>query len=462
MTPSPLAASFRDPSGFVYSSDGVVYRQVNRSYQGHYDSLMNSGLYDALVTRGWLVRHEEVSIDGSARAGAYRVIKPERIPYISYPYEWCFSELKNAALLTLDIQMLSLSLGMTLKDASAYNVQFVGHRPVFIDTLSFERYEDGAPWVAYRQFCQHFLAPLALMVHADRRIAHLLRRYVDGIPLDLATRLLPPSSRFRFGLLIHIHAHARSQARHQHDGRYSSRVKQRLPKSRLIALVDSLRGTVRRLTLPHAATEWSAYYQDTNYSDAAMAAKESAVQRMIETYSGPLGVIHDLGANTGRFSRLLVRPGRYVVSHDVDEMAVEGNYLRTRAKGVDGVLPLVLDLTNPSPSLGWALTERTSSLDRLSGGTVAALALIHHIAISNNVPLPRIAEFFAAIGNTLLIEFVPKEDSQVQRLLATRKDIFPDYTQEAFETAFAPHFRILEKQSISGSARMLFAMRRHG
>ena len=452
-------ASFRDPSGFVYTADGVLYRQVNSSYLPHYELLMSSGLYDALVANGWLVRHE--AVPGDSDAGSTRILRPDRIPYVSYPYEWCFSQLKDAALLTLDMAMVSLAHGMTLKDASAFNVQFVGSQPMFIDSLSFERYEEGVPWVAYRQFCQHFLAPLALMSHVDTRVGHLMRAYLDGIPLDLASHLLPAATRLRPGLLLHIHGHARSQRRHADAGRAPSAIRPRsLPKSRLIALLDNLRNTVRRCELRQAATEWGDYYDDTSYSDAAMSAKQAAVKQLVATVAQPEDIVHDFGGNTGRFSRLLAEDGRYVVSHDIDPLAVERNYTYNRSNGVTRVLPLLLDLTNPSPAIGWALNERASALDRVSRGTVVALALVHHLAIANNVPLTHLAEFFAGVANALIIEFVPKEDPQVQRLLATRHDIFPDYSREGFERAFAAHFDVRAVQAVTGTPRTVFAMTR--
>lgn len=456
MTDQRLGSSFRDPSGFMYTAGGTLFRQVNESYRTHYDLLMQSGLYETLVGKRWLVPHEEVE-----SAGAYKTLKPAVVPYVSYPYEWCFSQLKDAALLTLDILTTSLSFGMVLKDASAYNVQFIGARPVFIDTLSFETYEEGAPWVAYRQFCQHFLGPLALMAHRDVRLRQLLERFIDGVPLDLVSGLLPLRTRARYGLFAHIHLHARSQERHRDDA--SRRERPRIPKLskfRLLALIDSLRATVMGCRLPEGRTEWSDYYDETNYSREAMAAKEALVKRLVEETADAGSLTHDLGGNTGRFSRLVAGPDRYVVSHDIDELAIERNYLEGRKLGSESVLPLVLDLSNPSPSLGWALEERSSALERIAGGTVIALALIHHLAISNNVPLPHLAELFGRLARTLIIEFVPKEDSQVRRLLATREDVFPDYTITAFETEFARFFEIVQRHRVPETERTLYAMRR--
>lgn len=456
-----LGASFRDPSGFVFVADGVLFRQVNQPYRDHYDRLMSSGLYKALVEKKWLVPHEEV--DAHASPEAYRILKPRPVPYISYPYEWCFSQLKDAALLTLDIQLLSLSFGMVLKDASAYNVQFIGSSPVFIDTLSFETYQDGAPWVAYRQFCEHFLGPLALMARSDVRLRHLLKSFIDGVPLDLVSELLPHRTRARFGLLAHIHLHARSQQRHRDDaGTGQAPRVGKLPRMRLIALMESLRGAVAGCQLPERRTEWGDYYDETNYSQEAMSAKETLVRQMLDEIADPTALTHDIGANTGRFSRLVANKDRYVIAHDVDELAIERSYQEGKRLRSGAVLPLVLDLVNPSPAIGWALEERSSALERIAGGNVIALALIHHLAISNNVPLPHLADLFGRLAGTLIIEFVPKEDSQVRRLLATREDVFPDYTLAAFEAAFGEVFEITSREPVPGTVRTLFAMRRRG
>lgn len=203
--------SFRDPSGFVFRQDGIIYRHVNIVYKENYDYLITSGLYQDLTGRGLLIPHDEVDIDYAKSESAYKTLRPKLVEFISYPYEWCFSQLKDAALTTLQIQKRSLEYGMTLKDASAYNIQFMAGKPTLIDTLSFEKYHEGEPWVAYKQFCQHFLAPLALMSYRDIRLNQLFRIYIDGVPLDLASSLLPLRTRFNPPLLFHIHLHAVSQ-----------------------------------------------------------------------------------------------------------------------------------------------------------------------------------------------------------------------------------------------------------
>jgi len=465
MSDSVVPSSFRDPSGFVFKRDGVLYRQVNTAYGDDYDHLMGSGLYDALNASGQLVTHTEEDVPASIPDIAYKTIRPEIIPFISYPYEWSFSALKDAALLTLSIHELALDHGMVLKDASAYNIQFVDARPTFIDTLSFERYREGEPWIGYGQFCQHFLAPLALMSYCDIRLLGLSRVFIDGVPLDLASKLLPTRTRLRPSLSLHIHLHAKTQSRHSnagHDAKADQRTQKRLASGKVSlqamrGLTDNLRSAVSKLHWKPAGTEWGDYYEDTNYSAADEASKEELVTRFISQIRPE--AVWDLGANTGKFSRIASNAGIPTIAFDVDPAAVEKNYLTCIEGRETNMQPLQLDLTNPSPALGWRNAERDSLIERGPADLVLALALVHHLAISNNVPLSNVAEFMASLCRVLVIEFVPKSDSQVQRLLSTRKDIFPDYTPEGFEKAFAAFFDIEEAVVVGKTKRKLYLMR---
>ncbi len=450
-------ASFRDPSGFLFTRAGTLYRQVNQYYQADYDLLMKSGLYAALVKAGLLVRHTEAAVEARNPALAYKVIQPERVQFISYPYEWSFSQYKDAALATLAIQKRALESGMSLKDSSAYNIQFQHGKPVLIDTLSFEIFREGEPWVAYRQFCQHFLAPLALMALKDIRLSQLMRIYIDGVPLDLASQLLPGSTRFNFGLTVHIHQHAAAQKRYAgKEIKLETATNPRFNKMALLGLVDSLEGAIKGLTWKPAGTEWAEYYDATNYSDAAFEHKRELVGKFVER-AQPKNV-WDMGANNGVFSRVAGDKGVFTLACDIDPAAVEQNYRFVKEKKEENLLPLVVDLTNPSPALGWSNQERQSLQQRGPADMILALAVIHHLAISNNVPLPQLADYFAGLGTWLVIEFVPKSDSQVQRLLASRKDIFTDYNQETFEAVFSENYTIHESVAIRGSERRLYLM----
>jgi len=451
-----LNSSFRDPSGFVFLEGNNIFRVVNNSYRDDYDKLM-SKLYPALTQAELLISHTEVDFDSTKKANQYKLLQAEKIPFISYPYEWSFSQYKDAALTTLAIQRKALEQGMTLKDASAYNIQFYRGKPIFIDTLSFEKYEEGSPWIAYGQFCRHFLAPLTLMAYHDPRMGAMMRDYIDGIPLDLASGLLPFKSRFRVPLFLHIHLHASSQKRHADSENKSAKTAKKFSHAAMMGLIDSLENGIKKLRLKTDRTEWGAYYEETILSNDYLLKKQTLVSRFLEDIDAKL--VWDVGANDGTFSRLAAKKS-YTVAFDIDHLAVEYNYLKIKEKQEKNILPLQLDLTNPSPAIGWNNEERDSVFGRENPDLILALALVHHLAISNNVPLRKLATFFANLTPQLIVEFVPKIDLRVRTLLATREDIFPDYTKEGFEAAFDEYFTIEDMQKIEGTDRVLYLMQR--
>ena len=457
MTAAKLPASFRDPGGFLFTLENEIYRQVNVIYKQEYDHFISSGLYETLVHSGLLIPHQETEMDFPDPGSGYKILKPEKISFISYPYEWCFSQLKDAALINLRIQKTALDYGMSLKDASAYNIKFQKGKPVFIDTLSFEKYQEGRPWVAYRQFCQHFLAPLALMSRKDVRLQQLLKIHIDGVPLDLASSLLPFKTRFKYSLLTHIHVHARTQKRYAGQTINKKSIP-KLSRRGLIGIINSLESAINSLEWNPKGTEWSDYYQDTNYTPEGFEHKKEIVQKFLARSSPE--TVWDVGANTGNFSRLASDKGIQTIAFDVDPAAVEKNYMALKSNRETDILPLVNDLTNPSPGIGWQNTERMGLMERGPADTLIALALIHHLAISNNLPFSKVADFMQQVCHWLIIEFVPKKDSQVQRLLSTRDDIFTDYSQEAFEQEFGRYFAIIDKTQIKQSERSVYLMQK--
>lgn len=458
------SSSFRDPAGCVFRENNEVYRQVNLVYKPHYDMLIESGLYEVLIKKDLLIAHQEIEFrieieqQGNLTCGTkpsvYKICKPKNVPFISYPYEWCFSQLKDAALATLEIQSIALKHGMILKDSSAFNIQFVNGKPLLIDTLSFERYEPGKPWIAYRQFCQHFLAPLVLMSAVDVRLGSLSRNYIDGIPLDLACKLLPTLALIRPSVAIHLAIHANA---HRNTATRLEPVGQQGGFSRdaMLGLVDSLKSAVEALKIGKVKSDWSGYYDDNNYSEAAQAEKQKIVASFIDQTEPRM--LWDFGANTGAFSDIAAAKGISTVSMDFDHNCVETNYLKCRESG-QSLLPLVIDLSQPTPAIGWANSERQRLDQRGKADTILALALVHHLAIANNVPLDQIAAYFSKLGRWLIIEFITKEDSQVKRLLSSRQDIFADYSLTSFEESFSQYFTIVERTPIAGSHRTVYLL----
>ena len=451
-----LPASFRDPSGFLFLHNHHLYRQINTAYAPHYEEFIDSGLYESLLKEELIIPHSDVTANWDLPEEAYKIIQPETIPFISYPFEWSFSQLKDAALTTLSIQKKAMEFGMTLKDSSAYNVQFHKGRPLLIDTLSFEHLVEGKPWIGYRQFCQHFLAPLALMAMRDVRLSMLLRTYIDGIPLDLASAMLPLRTRFNFSMQSHIHLHAAAEKRFAGK---SVRQKTTMGTYGLAGIIENLERTVKKLKWEPQGTAWGTYYSMHEYAEESFEHKKELVRQYFSETQATS--VWDLGANTGVFSRIASEAGVPTIAFDMDPAAVEVNYLNSRTKNEAHLLPLLIDLTNPTPGLGWANKERTSLLDRGKPDAVFALALIHHLAIANNLPLEDLAEFFSKLGHWLIVEFIPKEDSQVQKLLAHREDIFDGYTRDRFEKTFGKYFSTHRKESIAGSLRTLYLMEKN-
>ncbi len=449
----PLPSSYRDNNGFVFEMDGQVYRQIHPQYQVHYKQLMQSGLYDELVKKNWLIPHTEIE-NKELNVSGGSVIHPVQIPFISYPYEWSFDMWKDAALLTLNIAMAALQKGMMMKDATPFNIQFYNGRPVFIDTLSFEIYDEGKPWIAYHQFTECFLAPLLLMHYCHPDTNKFFAVYPNGIPLDVLIGLLPNRSRWNVNTFLHIHLQAKfSGKQNQNSGKQSFFSKQKLQ-----ILLKGLHAFVNKLSIKKIKTTWDDYYTDTILGDAYLKAKTSLVQSFINQTD--FKTVIDLGANEGHFS-LLFNNDKKVIATDFDPTCINELYLNIKKNGRENILPLVNNLTTPSPAIGWANTERDSFTTRLKADLVMALALVHHLAIANNVPLNLIAGWLKPMGEMLIIEFVPRSDEKVKLLLQNREDIFENYSLKNFKSIFTENYTILKEEQIAGTERVLFLMKRN-
>jgi len=446
-------SSFRDPSGYVFYYNNAVYRTIENIYAPHYTCLMTSGLYLSLTEQRLLIPHKEIDIEISPPIKPYKIIAPENISCISYPYEWCFEQLKEAAVITLKCQLESLEHGMTLKDASSYNIQFYKGQAIFIDTLSFEKHTEGMAWKAYGQFCRHFLAPLLLMKYVSLDANALLKNYLDGIPLDFTSNLLPLKTKFNLSILSHIHWHASSQKRYQN---IEKKIKHRaLPTKHLKLFIRSLLNVVNSLSINNAnESTWSNYYMDTNYTDISLESKKTIIERW-GTSVNPKKVC-DWGANNGYFSRIFSEKGIETIAIDNDPIAVNNNYTQVKESKNNYLLPLWADITNPSPAIGWATEERSTLLSRTKADLSMALALIHHLHITHHICFEQMAYLFQRQTQYLIIEFIPKTDTQVQKLLLNRPDIFDTYDIFHFEKAFKHFFELIDKENIYDSERILY------
>lgn len=452
MTRVPSDNSFRDPHGNVFVKNGCIFRSIESSYFQHYQTLMDSGLYKVLTEREILVEHKEVSRN---RNKPYWIIKPHQIPFISYPYEWCFSQLKSAAMTMLTIEKFALAHNMTLKDASAYNIQFVGLKPLLIDTLSFIPYKNNSPWVGYRQFCMQFLAPLLLMSTVDHSLHSVLLAYPDGVPLHLASRLLPRRSYGSVLAFTHIHL----QGWLATNQLYRKRAKQEwdMPKRNLLALIENLLSSIERIKPPYGRGHWKQYYDTLSYSPSAFEAKQRIVTQMLRRIPGKTAL--DIGANTGIFSTLCISQGFYTIAIDNDPYCIEALHSSVPTANSSTLLPLCVDVAHPSPSLGWANKERNSFIARGPFDVLLGLAVIHHLRITNGIPFSKQAETFSTLCKYCIIEYIPKDDVRVQEMLLNRDDVYTDYSENAFISVFKKFFTIQQRVPIPASQRVLYIMK---
>ena len=426
------SGSFRDPAGRVFYRGGRVFRTVSARAADDFRAVWQTGFVQRLAAEGKVAgtRIAEEGEYGQAPPDAACVLAHERIPFVSYPYEWCFAALQSAALLHLDVQIEALAAGVVLSDASAYNVQFNGARPVFIDVLSFRPYVEGAFWPGQRQFTEQFLVPLLL--HSAAGIPHneWYRGFQEGIPADCLLKVLPVRRLFSGRMLMYIALPVWFQARSARATDIAKLRELKLSRDRYRGMLRDLRDWIARLNPRARRSAWRDYVSTCSYSDEESGHKREFVQRIVSERRPR--VLWDLGCNTGAYARAALEAGAgYVVGFDMDHGALDAAY-REAARNRRPFLPLVLDCTNPSPDQGWRQIERMGLQRRAGSDFVLALALVHHLAISRNVPFDQLVEWLAGLAPEGIVEFVPKDDPLVKSMLALREDIFQYYTRENF------------------------------
>ncbi len=451
------ASSFRDPSGYIFEEEGIVRRCILPIYFKQYNELKDKGFYTKLFKSGLLIPHKEVSEDLNKI-----IIEPDQIPFITYPYEWSFNQYKEAALLTLKLQKFCLDHNFSLKDASAFNVAFHKGKAIFIDTLSFDFYEENKPWRAYKQFISHFFGPLVLSSYHGAAILKLISNFMDGLPLGMISSMLPIKTRFSPTLYSNIHLLAKFEDKHNEEYHPKSR-KTSLSKKAQLNIIKILYDYIKGLSLKQHS-EWGNYYDKINYSDKAFRAKLNTIQNFTNLSNAK--TLIDIGGNNGFFVRKLNSNFKLVLVCDIDNNAVDDNYEKTKNNKESHILPFVLDVSNPSAGIGFNNKERLSFLKRVKAfapDVTLALALIHHMTLSHNITFDMSAKFFAIFSKYLIIEFPKRTDSWVERLLSAKgqfREHFDFYALDNFEMAFTNFFEVLEKQNLPDSHRVLYFLKR--
>jgi len=450
------SSSFRDPSGYVFVDNGDIKRVINPIYFKQYKALTDSGFYKTLFENNLLIPHTELT-----NTEQNIIIKAEKIPFITYPYEWSFNMYKEAALLTLKLQKYSLEKGFSLKDASAFNITFHNGKAIFIDTLSFDFYQENSPWRAYKQFITHFFCPLLLARYHGAQQLKLLSNFIDGIPLKIVSSMLPFKTKLSPVLYSNIHLLAKLEDKHNED--YKGEAKEAtLSKKGQLNIIQSLYDYIKNLDLKEHS-EWGNYYDKTNYTDDAFIKKSDIINTWVNTVK-PDRLI-DIGGNDGTFVRKLDSAIETALVCDIDNNAVDFNHRTTKLNKEHFMLPFVLDVLNPSAAIGLNNTERDSFLNRIKAfapDVTLALAVIHHMSLSGNVPFSESAKFFSSFSKYLIIEFPKREDSWVQRLLNNKadfKDHFDFYNVDNFISDYSEIFEIVEQKEIEGSNRVIFLLK---
>ncbi|WDZ82516.1 methyltransferase domain-containing protein [Micromonospora cathayae] len=453
-------ASFRDPANRVFHRDGHVLRGLDERAARDYRALAGAEFFRTLLAAGKVCGTEPVGPLPDAPWAT--VLRHERISFVSHPYEWSFGMLRDAALLHLEILREAVTAGFTLKDGSAYNVQWRGVEPVFIDVGSFEPAREGEPWAGYRQFCQTLLYPLLLQAHLGVDFQPWLRSRVDGIEAEQLRPLFRGLRRLLPGVPTHLHLHAAMQRRHATATTTDVRDQLRAAgysRELTLATVRGLTRLVDRLDRPAPDSHWVDYQRTCGYSADDRAAKERFVEAALTAGPRP-ALLLDLGANDGRYARLAARHADQVVAVEQDPVVVDGLYRRLRADRQRRVLPLVMDLADPSPGGGWRGVERASFADRAAADVVLALAVVHHLAIGRNVPLPEVVDCLVGLtrpGGRIVVEFVHPADPMADRLLANKPaGLFPDYRPEVFARLLADRCRIERRLDLPCGTRTLY------
>ena len=452
--------SFRDRESRVFYEGNAVFRGLSKQALKEWEALSSTEFFKRLTLQGKLIHTERIDSASMAKSAKDEnweaVLKHQPIPFISYPYEWSFGMLKDAALLQLDLMQEALEEGMILKDASAFNFQWMGARPIFIDIPSFEKWHPGEPWAGYRQFCQMFLYPLFLQAYKDLSFQPWLRGNIEGIESEQCNNIMSMRDCIRPGVFTHVFLQSKIQAKYSQTQRD---VKKDLlavgfNKNLIMANVKRIYKMIQGLTWNRSKSAWSSYGTTHNYTDVDFEMKQAFIRQIVG--QRPWHLVWDMGCNTGIFSKIASENSDYVVAMDTDQLSIEHFYQSLKTEGNTKILPLVVNLADPSPGLGWKGLERKALVDRGKPDLTLCLALIHHIVITANVPLREFIKWLAGLGTDLVIEYVTKDDPMVKGLLRNKKDNYTDYEQDYFEKCLSLSFNVDQQSQLHSGTRILY------
>ncbi len=452
--------SFRDPAGKIFYHKNKVLRKLSASGKERFDFLIKEKILNKSIEKNFLINTKVFAGDSELKNDKNNLIlEHENVPYISYPYEWSFNQLKDAALFHLDFNLFLLNLGATLIDSSAYNIQFQGSKPIFIDVLSIEKYKEGEPWVGHKQFCENFLNPLILKSKKGIKFNNWFKGNLEGIETDDLDKLLGIFDKFSYNVFVHVYLLNKLDQKFKADKSLKPiRKKKFFPKKNLILILKQLKKFISNLEDYKSISTWDDYSKNNSYTVIEEKNKKQVVEEYIKKNN--FNLIADLGCNDGEYSELSLKNGcKSVIGFDFDINTIDRAYKKALTNKLN-FLPLFFDASNPSGNIGWNETERKSFKNRANFDAILALAFEHHLAIAKNIPLNEVISWLISLAPTGLIEFVPKNDSTVIKMLEFKGDIFPNYTIENFENELSLKSKILSKNKVSDSGRIIYEFQR--
>lgn len=441
--------SFRDPASRIHIHDGTVVRALTPRGVAAWTALKSAPFYSREVSSGNIIESTESDQIPEGFAGA---IEHPRLPLITYPFEWTFTMLKDAALLQLELLERALRDGLTIKDATPYNIQFVAGRPVFIDVGSFERYRPGEPWIGYRQFTRQFLFPLMLRAWAGVPFQPWLRGDPEGPTAAYMKSVLPLRKRLTPAALMHVSLQARMEERMSGEAVRQDLREAGFSAAMILANVAKLKKLVASLDWSPGHTDWTEYGSCTHVGRDRDAKGDFLRQALAR--SNPTRVL-DLGANDGFFSEIAAGSGAHAIAVDGDEGILESVYRSSKGKDISVV---VTDLGNPSPSQGWAGIERPSLAERAHPDLVLAYGLIHHLIYTASIPPASVLDWLAGFESDVVLEFVAPTDEMVGVLTANKQqtELHAGRSEEEFRNLLDERFEIASERKLEGGTRILF------
>ena len=456
------SGSFRDPAGTIFYINDRIFRKINKFGLDRINFLEKEKILEESIKRKYLIQTKILNDDEKNKLNlniSDVILEHIKIPYISYPYEWSFNQLKTAAIFHLDFNLFLLDLGATLIDASAFNIQYIGSKPIFIDILSIEKHVDGEPWKGHKQFCENFLNPLILKSKKGIKFNNWFKGNLEGIQTDDLDKILNIFDKFSYNIFIHVYL------LNKLDQKFTSNKslkpinkKKNFSKKNLILILRQLKRFISKLEDHKSISTWDDYSKNNSYTELEENKKKQVVEEFIKKNN--FNLIADLGCNNGEYSELSLKNGcKSVIGFDFDINTINQAYKTALSKNLN-FLPLFFDASNPSGNIGWNEKERKSFKTRAKFDAILALAFKHHLAIAKNIPLNEVINWLVSLAPTGLIEFVPKNDLTIIKMLELKGDIFPNYTTENFENALSLKSKILSKNKVSESGRIIYEFKR--